>query len=200
MQIKLYPDNPSSRSLDAIAAILDGGGVIIYPTDGVYAFGCSVRAPRGVERMCSFRGKELRRLTLVCDSIASAAEYVKIDDTAFGVLKQNTPGRFTFILPALSRIPDKAIIGRRRNMGVRIPDNGVALAILRHTGVPMLSMSVREAEQIEYMTDPELLDEKYGRVVDAVVNGGYGSVVPTTVVDMTGGDVEIIRQAEAELE
>ena len=113
------------------------------------------------------------------------------------MLKRNTPACFTFVFAALSRIPDK-VMGRR-TIGIRIPDNGVAQAIIAASGAPLLSMSVREQEG-EYMTDPELLDEKYGRRVDAVVDGGYGALHPTTVVDMTGPEPEILRQAEAELE
>lgn len=198
MRIRIYPDSPSPKALEQVAAILSGGGVIIYPTDGVYAFGCSARSARGVERMCALRGKGRRSLTLVCDSISTASEYVKIDNSQFRIIKRNTPACFTFIFTALSRIPDK-VMGRRRTIGIRIPDNGVAQAVIEASGGPLLSMSVREAED-EYMTDPELLDEKYSGEVDAVVDGGYGKLLPTTIVDMTGPEPEILRQAEAELE
>ena len=198
MRIRIYPDNPNAKALEQVASILAAGGVIIYPTDGVYAFGCSVRSARGVERMCALRGRGQRSLTLVCDSISAASEYVRIDNSQFRMLKRNTPACFTFVFAALSRIPDK-VMGRRRTIGIRIPDNGVAQAIIAASGAPLLSMSVREQEG-EYMTDPELLDEKYGQWVDAVVDGGYGALHPTTVVDMTGPEPEILRQAEAELE
>lgn len=198
MRIRIYPENPNAKALEQVATVLAGGGVIIYPTDGVYAFGCSVKSARGVERMCALRGKSQRSLTLVCDSISTASEYARIDNSQFRILKRNTPACFTFILAALSRIPDKAI-GRRRTVGIRIPDNGVTQAIIATSGAPLLSMSVREAEG-EYMTDPELIDEKYGGRVDAVVDGGYGMLLPTTIVDMTGPEPEILRQAGAELE
>ncbi len=199
MRIRIYPENPSEKALRQVAGILSAGGVIIYPTDGVYAFGCSAGSEAGVRRMCALRDRDRRSLTLVCDSISTVAGYAKVDDVAFRVLRRNTPGCFTFILPALSRMP-AGVLGKRRTLGVRIPDNAVARALVEYSGSPLLSMSVRCAgDDAEYMTDAELLDEKFGKHVDAVVDGGCGALMPTTVVDMTGGGELIIRQGAAEL-
>lgn len=200
MAIRIYEKNPSEKELDKAVAALEKGGVVIYPTDSVYAFGCSVREPRAVERMRRIKGKELTTLTLVCASFAQVAEYCRVDDEAFRVLRRNLPGPFTFLLEASSRVPDKAV-ARRRTIGIRIPDNAVARALVERLGCPMLTTSVKDDEsESAYTTDPELIEERYGREADLMIDGGEGHTVPTTVVDLTGDDPAILREGRGRLE
>lgn len=199
MAIRIYEKNPSEKELDKVVAALEKGGVVIYPTDSVYAFGCSVREPRAVERMRRIKGKELTTLTLVCADLSQVAEYCRVDDEAFRVLRRNLPGPFTFLLEASSRVPDKAV-ARRRTIGIRIPDNAVARTLVVRLGCPMLTTSVKDDEgESAYTTDPELIEERYGRDADLVIDGGEGDTVPTTVVDLTGDEPVILREGRERL-
>lgn len=203
MIIKLYPENPNERTVRQVVDLLRGGGVIVYPTDTVYALGCALDQPKAIERLRKIRGgKETAELSIVCSEISAAAEYAKVDNRAFKLLKHNLPGPFTFILPASSRISEKVMVGRR-TVGVRMPDNPIAQAIVRELGMPLVTASVRTddvGEEVEYITDPELIHERYAGV-DAVVDGGMGDVHASTVVDCTrDGETEVVRQGVRELE
>ena len=197
MLTKIYPRNPSERELRKVVAALECGGIVVYPTDGVYAFGCSLGAPKTVDRLLGLRGKERREATLVFDGIARLAEYCRVDNAAFRVLKRNLPGPFTFLLPASSRVPDRAL-SRRKTIGAHIPANPIARAIVEMLGAPLVSVSVKD-EQTEYTTDPELIDERYGRTVALVVDGGIGEASFTTVVDLTDGEPVLLREGRGEL-
>ncbi len=200
MVVRIYEENPSPRHLERVADLLERGGVVVFPTDSLYAFGCSLLSARGVERLQRLRGKASARMSVVFASIGQVAEYCKLDDEAFRILRRNFPGPFTFILNTSSRVPSKAA-GKRRTIGVRIPDNGVARAIVERLGAPLLatSLPVDEAEP-EQVTNPELIDERYGQEVDLVIDGGEGGDVPTTVVDLTTVPPEIIREGGGILE
>lgn len=204
MIIKLYPENPNERTVRQVADILASGGVIVYPTDTVYALGCSLAQPKAIEKMRAVKGKNETEMAIVCPDLSDLSEYARVDNTTFKLLKRNLPGPFTFILPASSRISDKVMQGRK-TVGVRIPANDVALAIVRELGVPMVTTSVRTdvGDEVEYITDPELIHERYP-MVDAVVDGGAGDNFASTVVDCTSGgteeDVVIMRQGRRELE
>ena len=180
-----------------MAKTLLEGGVIIYPTDSVYAFGCSIKSPKAMERLLGLRGDRPSQLTIACEDLSVAAEYAKIDNATFRVLKRNLPGPFTFVLNASSRVPDKAL-ARRKTLGIRIPANPVAMAIIRALGCPMITSSVKNEEH-EYTTDPELIDEIYSSRVDFIVDGGYGSTMATALVDMTDGEPQILREGSKEL-
>ena len=200
MIVRIYDKQPSERDLQRVAGVLEQDGVVVCPTGGVYALCCSLRRPRAVARLQTICGKSAGEMSVVFADLASAAEYCRIDNAAFRILKRNLPGPFTFILPASSRIPDK-VLAKRRTVGMRIPDNAVIQAIVRTLGEPLLAASVHSAEgdDEEYATDPSLIDERYGHAVDAVVDGGVGLNVPTTVVDLTDGEAEIVRQGAGEL-
>lgn len=199
MTIKIYPDNPSQKEIDRVADLLRGDGLIVYPTDSVYAFGCSVRSMKALERMKAIKGKKNTELALVFDSIGGVAEYARVDNAAFRMLKRNLPGAFTFVLNASSRVPAKAL-EKRKTVGIRIPSNPIAAAIVRALGEPMLTTSVKDDDQVvEYTTDPELIAERYGHLVDAVVDGGYGDNVPTTLVDLTVDEPVILRPGKGEI-
>ncbi len=198
MLIKIYSNNPSDRELDRVVKVLNNDGVIIYPTDSVYAFGCSLRSPKAIEKLRKIKGKDISTLSIVFESISGLSEYCNVDNLAFKTLKQNLPGPFTFILNTLSSVPDKAL-EKRKTVGVRIPENVIARTIVERLGVPLLTTSVKEDSEQEYTTDPELIYEKYGDGVDLVIDGGFGDVIPTTVVDLTDGDLTILRKGKGEL-
>ena len=200
MLVKIYGDNPSERELKRVVEALERDGIVIYPTDSVYAFGCSLRSAKAVERLRRLRGRSDAPLTVVFHDIAQVAEYCRVDNTTFRILKRNLPGPFTFLLPASSRVPDKAL-ERRRTIGIRIPAHPVARAVVEALGCPMITASVKDDDEVvEYTTDPELIEERYGREVSLVIDGGMGDNVPTTVVDLTGGEPEIVREGRAELQ
>ena len=195
MLVKIYTENPSEKEIDRVVNLLERDGVVIYPTDSVYAFGCSIRSAKAVERLRRIKGKDLTTFSVVFDSLGRIAGYCRVDNAQFRLLKQNLPGPFTFLLDASSRMPHKAL-ERRRTIGIRIPDNLIPRAIVERLGAPLLTSSVLDDEETEYMTDPELIHERYGRDVELVIDGGAGDAVPTTVVDLTGGEPEILREGK----
>ncbi len=200
MLVKIYGQNPSERELKRVVEALERDGIVIYPTDSVYAFGCSLRSAKAVDRLRRLRGRSDAPLTVVFDDIAGVAEYCRVDNAAFRILKRNLPGPFTFILPASSRVPDKAL-ERRRTIGIRIPAHPVARAVVEALGCPMVTASVKDDDEVvEYTTDPELIEERYGREVSLVIDGGMGDNVPTTVVDLTGDEPEILREGRGDLQ
>ena len=199
MLVRLYDKNPNPRELAKVADALNRGGVIIYPTDSVYAFGCKVGCVAAAERITELTGKQERLLTLMCSSISQAAEYTRIDNAQFKVLKRNTPGEFTFILNASSAVPDR-LLAKRKTIGIRIPSSPIATAIIEEIGSPLYTASVKDPDDVvEYTVDPELIWERYGDKVDVVVSADYGRDVPTTIVDMSGDEIEIVREGIGEL-
>lgn len=197
--VKIYEENPSEREIERVVKVLESEGVVIYPTDGVYAFGALLRSAKAVERLRTLSGRDEKLLTIVCSDISMVDKFAKVDNAQFKILKRNTPAPFTFILEPSSKVPDKALAGRK-TVGVRIPNNNIPLAIVERLGFPMATASVKDADEVvEYTTDPELIAERYDRDVDLVIDGGYGSLVPTTLVDLTGEEPEILREGGGEL-
>lgn len=200
MLVKIYEQNPSDRELRKVVAALENDGVVIYPTDSVYAFGCSLRSPKAIERLRRMKGKGAEAFTIVFEDIAQIAEYCRVDNAAFRILKRNLPGPITFILAASSRVPDKAL-EKRRTIGVRIPSNTIPQALVAALGCPLVTSSVKDDDEVvEYTTDPELIHERYGRDVALVIDGGMGDNIPTTVVDLTGDEPEVLREGKGELQ
>lgn len=199
MIVKIWNDNPNPKQIAHAAEVLRADGVIVYPTDSVYAFGCSIKNPKAIARMEAIKGKNESVFSLVFDTLGRLAEFARVDNAEFRVLKRNLPGPFTFLMTPLSRIPEKAI-ARRKSIGVRIPACNIARALVGELGCPLLTTSVRDDDDvIEYTTDPELIAERYGRLVDMVIDGGHGAIMPTTVVDLTGVEPEILREGAGEL-
>lgn len=199
MLIKIYPDNPNPKEISRVADVLRNDGVIIYPTDGVYAFGCSLHSIRAIDRIKAIRGKRDDELTIVCESLSRISDWARVDNTQFKILRRNLPGAFTFILQASGKVPEKAL-GRRKTIGIRIPDNNIPTSIVAELDIPMVTASVKDPDQvIEYTTDPELIWERYGKMVDMVIDGGYGHITPTTMVDLTTDEPEILREGGGEL-
>lgn len=200
MLIKIYEQNPNQREIDRIVKILREGGIIIYPTDTVYAMGCDALNVRAVEQICKFKdiNPQKANLSIICYDLSSISEYAKINNTVFKLMKRNLPGPFTFILNATSNLPK--IYKNRKEVGIRIPDNNIIRTIVKELDNPILSTSVRSKDDIlQYAADPELIEEEYGDKVAAIVDGGYGNLEPSTVVDCTGDDIEIVRQGKGEL-
>lgn len=201
MFVKLYNDNPNQKEIDKITSILRDGGLVIYPTDTVYAMGCNALNVRAVEKICKIKGinPEKNNLAIICRSLSEISEYVKMDDGIFRLLKNNLPGPFTFILNTTSSLPK--IYKNKKTVGVRIPDNNIIQALVESLGNPILTTSIKDdqVEEIEYITDPELIYEKYQNIVDAVIDGGYGGSEGSTVIDCTGDEPLIIREGKGDL-
>lgn len=200
MLIKIYPENPNQREIDRILKILRDGGLIIYPTDTVYAIGCDALNVRAVERICKIKGvnPQKNNLSIICSDMSNLSEYAQISNATYKIMKRNLPGPFTFILPTSSRLPK--IYKNKKEVGIRIPDNNITLTLVRELGNPLLTMSVHdEDELIEYSTDPELIHEKYANLVEAVIDGGYGETTPSTVINCINDEFEIIRTGKGEL-
>ena len=199
MIVRIYPENPNGKVVEQVVRVLENDGVIVYPTDTVYAFGCSLRSPRAIERLKSIRGKCEGELAIVCADLSHIADYAKVDNPTFKILKRNLPGPFTFILKASGKVPDKCL-EKRKTIGVRIPENPIPLHIVELLGNPLATTSVRDDDEVvEYTTDPELIHEKYGALVDLVVDGGYGNNEASTVVDCSGDEPQIVREGLGEL-
>lgn len=201
MFVEINPYNPDTRIIDRVVEQLVKGGVIVYPTDGVYGLGCDINKPKSVEKICSIRGLDVSKtqLTVICKDIAQIQQYAKeIPNWAFKIIKRNTPGPFTFIVEAHHSV-SKTFKNKRKTLGVRIIDNKIVEDILDRLERPLLSLSLKTDDTIEYLTDPFEIYETYQHQVDFVIDGGFGSHQPSTVVDLTGNEPEIIREGAGEL-
>lgn len=203
MLVKIYPENPNPREIQKVVEVLRSGGLVIYPTDTVYGLGCDVNNARAVERIAQIKGLNLKKdhLSFVCHDMSHLSLYTKaLDNQVFKLLKKHLPGPFTFILPASNNVP-KLFKNNKKTIGFRVPDNPIILEIVRELGNPVLSTSIKdEDEVIEYTTDPELIHEKYGDLVDLVIDGGYGGNEGSTIVDCTDYPFEVVRQGKGVLE
>ena len=194
MLVKLYDTNPNPSEIRRVAEVLRNKGIIIFPTDGVYAFGCDIFNAAGVEFIAKLKEHDMRKanLSFVCHEMSQISEYAKLDDVSFKMLKKNLPGPFTFILNGSSKLPK--LFKNKKTVGIRIPNNNIALEIVRELGNPMMASSIFTDEKTtEYITDPELIEEKYGNQVDLVIDGGFGGLQHSTIVDCTGDEPEIVR-------
>lgn len=202
MLLKLYEKNNSPKDIEQVVQILRDGGVIIYPTDTMYAIGCHALQVRAVETICRIKNLDPKKnnLSIICYDLSDISEYAKVDNTTFKLMKRNLPGAFTFILTAGSKLPK--IFKNRKEVGIRVPDNDIIRDICKALEAPILTTTVpwNENEDIEYLTTPELIDEKFGNEVNLVIDGGIGGIEPSTIVNCTSGEPEIIRQGKGVLE
>jgi tRNA threonylcarbamoyl adenosine modification protein (Sua5/YciO/YrdC/YwlC family) len=200
--VKLFAENPSPRVLRLINKVLEDGGVIVYPTDTVYSFGCDLTNAKALDKVAQLKGtkKEKADFSIIFDDLSRLADYTKpIDTQTFKMLKRCLPGAFTFILSANSAVP-RLFKNKKKTIGIRIPDNAIPRAIVEQLGRPIVATSVHDDDAIiEYTTDPELIAEKYEHQVDLVIDGGMGSHYASTVVDLTGDKVEIIREGRGDV-
>jgi tRNA threonylcarbamoyl adenosine modification protein (Sua5/YciO/YrdC/YwlC family) len=203
MLIRIHPLNPDPRQVAKALEVLRDGGVIIYPTDGVYAFGCDVNKSKAVERIAQLKGikPEKADFSFVFDDLSRITEYTRpVDTPVYKLLKQCLPGPYTFILNANNSVP-KLFKNNKRTLGIRIPDNSICRLLVAELGNPIISASVHDEDEIlEYTTDPELIHERYRDMVDLVIDGGYGALVPSTVIDCSSGIPELIRQGAGEVD
>lgn len=203
MLIKIYQENPNPKHIRQIVDLLEAGGIIIYPTDTVYAMGCDIKANKSIDRIARFKGlnPENPDLSLIFHDMSQLSEYTIIRDNAlFKLLKRNLPGPFTFIVRANNQIP-KLFKNKKKTVGIRIPHNSIVLELVKELGRPIITTSIHDPDEIiEYTTDPELIHEKYREFADIVIDGGYGKNEASTIVDCTGDEPEIIRQGLGILE
>lgn len=200
MLIKIYNENPNTREIDKVVSALQDGGIVIYPTDTLYAFGCDALNVRAVEKICNLKGinPEKSNLSIICNDLSIISEYAKVDTPTFKLMKRNLPGPFTFILPTTSSLPK--IYKKKKTVGIRVPDNNIIREIVIRLGNPVLSTStIDENDEIEYITNPELIHEKWQDFADIVIDGGIGGIEPSTVIDCSTGEHDIIRQGKGEL-
>lgn len=202
MLLPIHPDNPNPRNIKSIVDCLKKGGVIIYPTDTVYGFGCDITNSKAIEKIARIKGikAEKANFSFICHDLSHISEYARqIDNTVFKLIKKCLPGPYTFILNATSNVP-KLLKSNKKTVGIRVPDNNIAQEIVRQLGNPILSTSLHDDDEIlEYTTDPELIHERYEKLVDIVIDGGFGNNVASTVLDCTNDEVEIIREGAGEI-
>ncbi len=202
MLVKLFNENPNPREILRIVDVLRDGGIIIYPTDTVYGLGCDITNARAVEKVARIKGVKVEKnnFSFICSDLSHLADYTKpIPNPIFKLMKKNLPGPFTFLLEANNNLP-KYFKGKK-TVGIRVPDNNIIREIVRQLGNPILSTSIKDDDEIlEYTTDPELIEEKYGEITDLVIDGGYGELIPSTIVDCTGDEIEITREGKGVLE
>lgn len=200
--IKIYPDKPNEAAIAKVVKVLKDGGLVIYPTDTVYGLGCDITNSRALEKIAKIKGVKLEKanFSFICHDLSNLSDYVKqIDTSTFKLLKRALPGPYTFILPGNNNLPKE--FKKKTTVGIRIPDNSIALEIVRQLGNPIVSTSIRdEDEVIEYTTDPELIFEKWQNLVDLVVDGGYGDNTGSTIIDLSGDEPIIIREGKGSLD
>jgi len=199
MLLRIHPQNPQPRLLSQVADCLKSGGVIIYPTDTIYGLGCDIYQPKAIERICKIKNLDPQKaqLSFICRDLSHLSDYTKsIDTPLYRVLKNYLPGPYTFILPASKEVP-KLLKSKKDTVGIRVPDNVICNSILETLGNPILSASL-PGEMVEEYTDPEIIYEKFGKMVDYVIDGGMGGIIPSTVIDCTTDEWTVTRQGLGE--
>jgi len=200
--IKIYQENPNPKEISRVVNVLKKGGLIIYPTDTVYGLGCDIMNVKALERIARIKGVKLEKanFSFVCHDLSNLSDYVKqIDTTTFKILKRALPGPYTFILPGSKSLP--SVFKKKKTVGIRVPNNNIALEIVKELGNPIVSTSIYDEDEIlEYTTDPELILEKWESRVDLVIDGGYGDNEPSTIIDFSEGEPTVIREGKGSLE
>jgi tRNA threonylcarbamoyl adenosine modification protein (Sua5/YciO/YrdC/YwlC family) len=200
--LKIYPENPNETAIKKVVECLKSGGLIIYPTDTVYGLGCDITNTKALERIAKIKGIKLEKanFSFVCHDLSHISDYTKQFDTqTFKLLKRALPGPYTFILNGNNNLPKE--FKKKTTVGIRVPDNNIALEIVRQLGNPIVSTSIHDEDEIlEYSTDPELIFEKWQNLVDLVIDGGYGDNIGSTIIDLTGNEPVVIREGKGSFE
>ena len=200
--IKIYEENPNPKEIKKVIDVLRSGGLIIYPTDTVYGLGCDITNTRALEKIARIKGVKLEKanFSFICEDLSNLSDYVKqIDTSTFKILKRALPGPYTFILPGSKQLP--SVFKKKKTVGIRVPDNAIALEIVKQLGNPIVSTSIHDEDEIiEYTTDPELIYEKWDKLVDLVIDGGYGGNEASTIIDFSEGEPIIVREGKGSLE
>ncbi len=199
--IKIYEENPNPKQVKRVVDVLRKGGLVIYPTDTVYGLGCDITNTRALEKIARIKGVKLAKAnwSFICKDLSNMSDYVRqIDTSTFKILKRALPGPYTFILPGNNNLPKD--FKKKKTVGIRVPDNAIARILVEELGNPIVSTSIRdEDELLEYTTDPELIYEKWNNLVDIVIDGGYGDNVASTIIDLSEGKQEVIREGKGSL-
>lgn len=200
--IKIYEENPNPKEIRKVVDVLRKGGLVIYPTDTVYGLGCDITNTKALERIARIKGIKLAKAnwSFICADLSNLSDYVRQIDTAtFKILKRALPGPYTFVLPGNSKLPK--VFKKKKTVGIRVPDNSIAKALVEELGNPIVSTSIHdEDELLEYTTDPELIFEKWKKLVDIVINGGYGDNMASTVIDLSQGEPKVLREGKGSLD
>ena len=195
MLVQIHPLNPQPRLIKQAADIIRSGGIVIYPTDTIYGLGCDINQPKAIEKICKIKNIDSRKaqFSFICKDLSHLSDYTKsIDTPLYRILKSYLPGPFTFILPASKQVP-KLLQTKKSTIGIRVPDNEICRCILEELGHPIISTSL-PGEMVEDYTDPEMIQEKFGNKVDLIIDGGIGGMKPSTVVDCTTNDWNVVRE------
>ncbi len=202
MLLRIHPENPDGRQIKMVLECLIDGGIIIFPTDTIYALGCDIHRPRAIDRIAQIKGikKEKANFSFLCHDLSQLSDYSKpIRNEVFKLMKRTLPGPFTYILNANNNVPN-IFQSKKKTVGIRIPDNKIPLTIIRELGNPIMSTSIHDEDEIiEYSTDPELIHEKFEKTVDIVIDGGYGDNEPSTIIDCTGEEILIVREGKGKI-
>jgi tRNA threonylcarbamoyl adenosine modification protein (Sua5/YciO/YrdC/YwlC family) len=200
--IKIYEDKPNEAAVAKVVKVLKEGGLVIYPTDTVYGLGCDITNTKALERIAKIKGVKLDKanFSFICKDLSNISDYVRQIDTAtFKLLKRALPGPYTFILPGNTNLPKE--FKKKTTVGIRVPNNAIALEMVRQLGNPIVSTSIRDEDDvIEYTTDPELIFEKWQNLVDIVIDGGYGDNVGSTIIDLSGDEPIVLREGKGSLD
>jgi tRNA threonylcarbamoyl adenosine modification protein (Sua5/YciO/YrdC/YwlC family) len=200
--IKIYTENPNPKEIQKVVKVLRNGGLIIYPTDTIYGLGCDITNTKALEKIALIKGVKLEKanFSFICTDLSNLSDYVKqIDSPTFKILKRALPGPYTFILPGSNNLP-KAF-KKRKTVGIRIPDNNIARAIVEALGNPIVSSSIKDEDDVlEYTTDPELIFEKWKNLVDIVIDGGFGDNYASTIIDLTEAEPVVVREGKGSLD
>lgn len=200
--IKIYEENPNEAAIQKVVAVLKNGGLVIYPTDTVYGLGCDITNSKALERIAKIKGVKLEKsnFSFICHDLSNLSDYVKQIDTAtFKILKRALPGPYTFILPGNNKLPKE--FKNKTTVGIRIPNNNIALQIVKMLGNPIVSTSIHDDDEVlEYSTDPELIFEKWQNRIEVVIDGGYGDNIGSTIIDLSQQEPVIIRQGKGSLD
>ncbi|KQS45722.1 MULTISPECIES: L-threonylcarbamoyladenylate synthase [Flavobacterium] len=200
--IKIYPQNPNEKEIAKVVKVLRDGGLVIYPTDTVYGLGCDITNTKALERIAKIKGIKLEKanFSFVCHDLSNLSDYVKqIDTSTFKLLKRALPGPYTFILPGNNNLPKE--FKKKNTVGIRVPDNSIALEIVKQLGNPIVSTSIHDDDDvIEYTTDPELIFEKWQNIVDVVIDGGYGDNQASTIIDLSGSEPVVVREGKGSID
>ncbi|RTY88612.1 threonylcarbamoyl-AMP synthase [Flavobacterium sp. RSP49] len=200
--IKIYEDKPNEAAIAKVVKVLKEGGLVIYPTDTVYGLGCDITNTKALERIARIKGVKLDKanFSFVCHDLSNISDYVRQIDTAtFKLLKRALPGPYTFILAGNNSLPKE--FKKKTTVGIRVPDNAIALEIVKGLGNPIVSTSIHDEDDvIEYTTDPELIFEKWQNLVDLVIDGGYGDNIGSTIIDLSGDEPVVVREGKGSLD